>query len=179
MSNFLKQLAASIGGLFLASCAAPSKNPPATARVDLQRYLGRWHEVARLPMPFQKANESAIAEYGLNPDGTIAVHNVAIRPDGSQHDIRGYATVLNPPQNSKLAVRFNTWFGPFIPMPKEGNYWVLYLDETYQKAIVGTPDRRYLWILARTQKLPEPQLQDLVSKAKEQGFDVTRLIIAR
>jgi apolipoprotein D and lipocalin family protein len=105
-------------------------NPPATAeRVDLARYTGRWFEIARLPTFFQKANEAAIADYGSNPDGTISVHNIAIRPDGSRRDIRGYAKILNPPANTKLAVRFCTWFGWFIPVPKEGNYWILHVDK--------------------------------------------------
>ncbi len=163
--------------VFVSACSESVKNPPATAtRVDLQRYAGRWHEIARLPMPFQKAGEAAIAEYGMNPDGTIAVHNIAIRPDGSQHDIRGYAKVLNPPENTKLAVRFSTWFGPLIPVPKDGNYWVLHVSDDYQEALVGTPDRKYLWLLARTASLPEPRYAALVSKARQLGYDVSRLI---
>ncbi|MBL9145135.1 MAG: lipocalin family protein [Verrucomicrobiaceae bacterium] len=95
--------------------------PPTAVKVDLKRYIGRWHEIARLPMPFQKADEAAIAEYGSNADGTISVHNIAARPDGTQRDIRGYAMVLNPPENTKLTVHFSTWFSPFIPVSKDGN----------------------------------------------------------
>ncbi len=127
-------------------------------------------------MPFQKAEEAAIAEYGKNADGTISVHNIAVRADGSQHDIRGYAQVLNPPQNTKLAVRFSTWFGPLIPVPKEGNYWILHVDEHYQYAIVGTPDRKYLWLLARTPKIAGREYEALVARAKHQGYEVSRLI---
>lgn len=166
-------------GLALASCSTTSSNmnPPATAKnVDLKRYTGRWHEIARLPMPFQKAGESAIAEYGSNADGTISVHNIAVRPDGTQHDIRGHAKVLNPPENTKLAVRFNTWFGPLIPVPKEGNYWILHVGDRYQEAIVGTPDRKYLWLLARTSRIPRQRYAALVAKAGRLGFDVSRLI---
>lgn len=165
--------------LSLASCASTrssSTAPPTAAKVDLKRYIGRWYELARLPMPFQKAGDSAIAEYGSNADGTVSVHNIAIRPDGTKRDIRGYAKVLNPPENTKLAVRFSTWFGPLIPVPQEGNYWVLHLDENYQEAIVGTPDRKYLWLLARKPSLPEERYSALVTKAKALGFDVTRLI---
>lgn len=151
--------------------------PPATAEtVDLNRYAGRWYEIARLPMPFQKAGEAAMAEYGSNPDGTLSVHNIAIRPDGSQHDIRGYAKVLNPPENTKLAVRFRTWFGPLIPVPKAGNYWVLHIDDRYQEAIVGTPNRKYLWLLARTATIPGEHYASLVAKAETLSFDVSRLI---
>lgn len=150
--------------------------PPSAAKVDLDRYIGRWYEIARLPMLFQKADEAARAEYGKNSDGTVSVHNTAVRPDGTEHGIKGYAKVLNPPQNSKLAVRFKTWFGPFIPVPKEGNYWILHVDDKYQEAIVGTPNRKCLWILSRSEKLPENRYQTLVQKAKDLGYDVTRLI---
>jgi apolipoprotein D and lipocalin family protein len=165
-------------GLGLAACSPPrALDVPATAtRVDLQRYAGRWFEIARLPAGFQKADEAAIAEYGANADGTLSVHNIAVRPDGTQHDIRGYAKVLNPPINTKLAVRFSTWFGPLIPVPKEGNYWVFHVDDDYQEAIVGTPDRKYLWLLARTPAIPPPQYAALFAKAKQLGFDVSRII---
>jgi apolipoprotein D and lipocalin family protein len=175
----LSRAAVLLSALGLTACSSmkgPS-DPPATAKsVEIGRYAGRWHEIARLPMPFQKAGEAAIAEYGANPDGTLSVHNIAVRPDGSQHDIRGYAKVLNPPENTKLAVRFSTWFGPLIPVPKEGNYWVLHVDDSYREAIVGTPDRKYLWLLARTPTIPAPRYAALVAKAEASGFDVSRLI---
>ena len=166
-------------GLALASCSPTTSkmNPPATAKsVELKRYTGRWYEIARLPTSFQKTNEAAMAEYGSNPDGTISVHNIAIRPDGTQHDISGFAKVLNPPENTKLAVRFNTWFGPLIPVPKDGNYWILDVDDHYQEAIVGTPDRKYLWFLARTSRIPDQHYAALVAKADQLGFAVSRLI---
>jgi apolipoprotein D and lipocalin family protein len=150
--------------------------PPTTSKVDLGRYAGRWHEIARLPTPFQKNNEAAIADYGMNPNGTLSVHNIAVRPDGTRHDIKGSAKVLNPPANTRLAVRFDTWFGPLIPVPKEGNYWILHIDEGYQEAIVGTPDRRFLWLLARTPQIPPNRSATLIKKAETLGFDVSRLI---
>ena len=150
--------------------------PPTVAKVDLDRYIGRWYEIARLPMAFQNAEEAARAEYGRNNDGTVSVHNTAVRRDGTEHGIKGYAKVLNPPQNSKLAVRFKTWFGPLIPVPKEGNYWILHVDDKYQEAIVGTPNRKFLWILSRSEKLPQARYEALVKRAKELGYDVSRLI---
>jgi apolipoprotein D and lipocalin family protein len=163
--------------ILLGGCAAPDRTPPSTAeRIDVPRYLGRWYEIARLPMPFQRSNEAAIAEYGVNPDKTLSVHNIAIRPNGKSHDIHGYAKILNPPENTKLAVRFSTWFGPFIPVSKEGNYWILYIDKDYRQAIVGTPDYKYLWILSRTQKVSEAELLDLETIARKLGFDLSGLI---
>ena len=175
----LRSVPSMLLGLGLVSCCTTGRrvDAPVTAEsVGLSRYTGRWHELARLPMPFQKANEAAIAEYGANADGTISVHNIAIRPDGSQRDIRGYAKVLNPPENTQLTVRFKTWFGPLIPVPKEGNYWILHVDEHYQEAIVGTPNRKYLWLLARTPTISEARYAALVAKADQLGFDTSRLL---
>jgi apolipoprotein D and lipocalin family protein len=175
----LRDAAFGLLGLALASCESASgraEAPASAASVDLGRYAGRWYEIARLPTRFQKANQAAVAEYGANADGTLSVRNVAIRPDGSRREIRGSARVLNPPANTKLAVRFDTWFGPLIPVPKEGNYWILYLDEAYREALVGTPNRRYLWLLARDPTLPEPRYAALVARADELGFDTSRLV---
>ena len=177
--TILSRVALAFLGLGLVSCSTTRGrvDAPATAgAVDLSRYTGRWYEIARLPTRFQKANEAAIAEYGTNADGTISVHNIAIRPDGSQRDIRVYAKVLNPPANTKLTVRFKTWFGPLIPVPKEGNYWILHVDKHYQEAIVGTPNRKYLWLLARTPTIYEARYEALVAKANQLGFDTSRLL---
>lgn len=171
--------AALLATISLSCCSADKRSanpPPTAAQVDISRYSGRWHEIARLPAPFQKDNESAIADYGKNADGTISVHNIAVRADGTQRGIKGYAKVLNPPANTKLAVRFNTWFGPLIPIPKEGNYWIFHVDSNYQEAIVGTPDRKYLWLLARTPEISSQRKAALISRAKTLEFDVARLV---
>ena len=171
------QLLIVLCSLVLSACSTSKQKPPTTAKqVDLSRYVGRWYELARLPMPFQKPEEAAIAEYGSNADGTISVHNIAVRPDGTQHDIRGTAAVLNPPENTKLTVRFGTWFGPLIPVPKDGNYWILHVDKHYQEAIVGTPNRKYLWLLSRTAKVTPASYEELVTRARQLGFDVSQLI---
>lgn len=176
MATFLRFILMAFSFL-LGACSSAPKNPPPTAsKVDLDRYVGTWHEIARMPMPFQRDGDAAKAIYGKNADGTVSVHNIAIRPDGTQRDIRGTATVLNPGENSKLAVRFNTWFGPLIPVSKEGNYWIFEVDTDYRHALVGTPDRKYLWILARSPALPQQTEESLVNKAASLGFDTSRLI---
>ena len=164
--------------VLLASCQSVShSNPPATAaKVDLDRYIGRWHEVARFPTPFQRANEAAIAEYGKSSDGSVSVHNTAVRADGTTRDIRGSPEVLNPGTNTKLAVRFDKWYTALVPVPAQGNYWILYVDRDYQRAIVGTADRKYLWILSRTPQVPEGEMKRLIAMAKSQGFETERLI---
>ena len=163
--------------LGLISCQSPPpKAPPKTAdKVDVARYLGRWHEIARLPMPFQQENEAAIAEYGRNADGSVSVRNIGVQPDGTTREVHGYAKVLNPGTNTKLLVRFTEWFAVFIPKPEEGNYWILHVDKDYRHAVVGTPDRRYLWILSRSSSIQEKDLEQLKAIAREQGYDVSRL----
>jgi apolipoprotein D and lipocalin family protein len=69
-----------------------------------------------------------------------------------------------------------TWFGPLIPVPKVGNYWILHVDELYQEAIVGTPDRKHLWLLARASTISDERYTVLVARAEKLGFDVSRLI---
>jgi apolipoprotein D and lipocalin family protein len=164
--------------LLLPACRSNEEAPPPVTaeRVELTRYLGRWHEIARLPMPFQKEREAAIAEYGLRPDGEVSVRNIAVRADGTTREVRGQARVLNPGANSRLLVRFNEWFSVFIPQPEAGNYWILHVDADYQTALVGSPDRRYLWVLARQPALPEATLQRLLQVARDQGYDTQRLI---
>ena len=167
------------GAWLLSSCQsrpAPGSPPVTAAKVDVDRYLGRWHEVARLPMPFQQEGEAAIAEYGRNADGTVSVRNIAVREDGVTREVRGKAKVLNPGTNTKLTVRFMEWFGLFIPEPEQGNYWILHIDPGYQRAVVGTPNRRYLWILSRTRGMPAKELQELTDLAGKRGYDVGRLI---
>lgn len=164
--------------MLLASCSSTSTQPPpATAsKVDVKRYTGRWHEIARFPMSFQKADEKAYAEYGLNSDGTLSVHNVATAPDGSTRDIHGSAKVLNPGENSRLLVQFDAWFAVFIPKPEAGNYWILHVNADYSEALVGTPDRNFLWILARKPELDAKAYEALVEKARALGYDTERLI---
>lgn len=169
----------SLGAVALLVSCSSSKTtnpPPTAAKVELDRYVGKWYEIARLPMPFQKDDEPAMAEYGKNTDGTVSVHNTAFKPDGGKREIRGTATVLNPGVNTKLAVRFKTWFGPLIPVPEEGNYWILHVDPGYTQAIVGTPSRNFLWFLARSPKLTHSAYAALVAKAKSLGFATERLI---
>jgi apolipoprotein D and lipocalin family protein len=174
----MKTIATFLAFALIVSCQSnPTASPPQTvSKVDVKRYAGKWHEIARLPMAFQKAEEAAIAEYGLNQDGTITVKNTAVRADGSTRTIRGSATVLNPGSGSKLLVKFSEWFSVFIPLPKEGNYWILHVDADYSHAVVGTPDRKFLWILARKPRISDTDRKRLEGIAKARGFDLSRLI---
>lgn len=147
--------------------------------VDIGRYAGTWYEIARLPMWFQRHCVDSSATYTPRSDGTIAIHNECATEKGGIDKADGVATVIDTKTNARLAVIFDNWFARLFGSSREGNYWILDLDTEYRTAIVGTPDRRYLWILSRTPVLDEETYQRLVKKAEQLGFSVSGLIRAK
>lgn len=160
--------------LILSGCAwwPRQAGPPVTVvpKVDLARYAGKWHEIARYPNRFQRGCVGATAEYALAADGkSVEVVN-RCREEGSggkERSIRGKARVVDPATNAKLSV---TFFWPF-----SGDYWILALGSEYEYAVVGTPNRKYLWFLARTPTIPDDLYARLVEEARRQGFDPARI----
>jgi apolipoprotein D and lipocalin family protein len=145
--------------------------------IDLKRYAGLWYEVARLPNRFQKScQRETTAAYELLSGGEINVVNRCRAADGRMISVEGRARLAdrNGP-TSRLEVRFAPAFLSFLPMVW-GDYWILDITADYGAALVGTPDRKYLWVLSRTPTLDETTYQKLVSTAAAQGFDVTRLV---
>ena len=136
--------------------------------MDLQRYLGRWYEIARYEQSFQKGCEGVTADYALRQDGTISVVNRCRKPDGSASEARGRAKVVDKQTNAKLKVSF---FGPFY-----GDYWVLDHADDYSWAIVGEPSGRYLWILSRQPTPGEAEVRRLIDRAEGLGYDTSMLL---
>ena len=166
--------------VFLFACAGPaaldpSKVPPTVARVELARYQGTWYEIARLPMWFQRNCLRSQATYGILETGEVSVLNECETADGKE-SIRGRARAVDARTDAKLEVRFDTWFSVFMPSQPQGNYWILYLDDAYRTVIVGTPDREYLWVMARTPAIDEARYAELVGIARGLGFDTDKLI---
>lgn len=146
------------------------------ASVDLQQYAGLWYEIARLPNRFQKQCVNAVtAEYLLRADGTMTVVNRCRLADGRTTEAKGVARVAGPKTpNSMLKVRFAPSFLSFLPQVW-GDYQIILLDPGYRHVVVGAPDRKYLWVLARTPEIDEATYGRLLDEAKNQGFDVTRI----
>jgi apolipoprotein D and lipocalin family protein len=144
--------------------------------VDLVRYSGQWYEIARLPNRFQKRCAGDVtANYALRPDGKISVLNRCRLDNGEQIEAEGVARVAAKGKpNSILKVRFAPAFLSFLPQVW-GDYQIIALSPDYTQAIVGDPDREYLWILARSAQLDEATYERLVKEAASQGFDVTKL----
>lgn len=152
---------------------------PTVASVDLSRYAGTWYEIARLPMWFQRHCVDSKAMYSSRLDGAIGVHNECVTDTGKIEQAEGVATVIDAKTNARLTVAFDNWFARLFGSSREGNYWVLDLDPEYRTAMVGTPDRRYLWILSRTPQLEETTYRRLVERAQELGYSVSDIIRTR
>lgn len=171
-------LIVAFSGWLLGGCAGMEsrENLPTVAWVDLGRYAGTWYEIARLPMWFQRRCVDSKAVYTVQSDGRIGVHNECVTDEGEMAMADGMATVVDPTTNARLMVVFDNWFSRVFGSSREGNYWILDLDAEYRTALVGTPDRRYLWILSRTPWLDGALYDRLVRRALELGYPVERLI---
>lgn len=147
------------------------QNPPKTVQyVDLNKYAGLWYEIAKIPNSFQdQCIKGTTAKYVLKDDGEIAVINSCIDEDGKLDDADGIARVVDKKSNAKLEVSFVSFFGwrPFW-----GDYWIIGLDEDYQWAIVGTPNRKYGWVLSRSQKLNKETIDTIFQIIKDQGYNI-------
>ena len=156
--------------------AIQSASPVRTVeRVDLDRYVGEWHEIARYPNRFQRQCTGNVrARYAARPDGRIDVTNTCTVADGSEDEARGVARVVDTATSAKLKVRFApaalSWLS-FV----WGDYWIIGLASDYSWAVVGSPDRAYLWILARTPSLPDDAYRAAIETVRANGFDESRL----
>ena len=155
----------------LFGCSSANYPPLDTVdSVDIQRYIGKWYEIALLPNSFEKECNCTTAEYSIIDPATIRVINTCRKGSvsGEIDKANGKAFVVEGSNNSKLRVQF---FWPF-----RGDYWILELDkENYSYAVVGDPSRKYLWILSRTPKMDEQIFNMLVDRCKVKGFIVSML----
>ena len=154
---------------------AETAAPQAVDRVDIQKYVGKWYEIAHLPMYFQRKCIANInAEYSVNEDQTVNVLNSCRTANGEMISSEGVAYPQNR-GNSKLKVSFLPKGLRWIPFTK-GHYWVLRVDPEYKVALVGGPSNKYLWILSRQPQLDEATYESYLETAKHYGYDVTKLI---
>lgn len=164
-------------GLGMATMAyAESKPLNAVEKVELDKYLGVWHEVARKPLSFQKKCVRDIsARYTLNENGNIVVDNRCYDQEGKLSQSVGEAYVQNAPFNSKLKVSFLPDAIRWLPVGR-GDYWILKIDEDYQTVLVGEPKRKYMWVLSRDPEIKSEVLNEYLDYAKSVGYDLSDLI---
>ena len=106
----------------------------------------------------------------------MAVLNRCRTAEGKWEEARGTATPQVEGKTDKLWVEFDNWVSTLLPGVTKGDYWVLYLGDNYSTALVGNPDRKYLWLLSRKPQVDQQTRDELLSKAQQQGYDTTRLI---
>jgi apolipoprotein D and lipocalin family protein len=167
MKKYYKIISLMLLAWILNGCKAP-KDLPTVPEVDINKYAGKWFEIASFPSTFQKHCKCTFAEYTITDKGYLKVYNQCIdKRNGKIIDITGKAFPVEGSNNSKLKVQFFALF--------KAPYYIIDLDENYDYALVGSPDRDYLWILCRTTSMSDETYQKLCNKAQSLGFDVSKL----
>jgi len=166
----MKKYICALFAAFLSGCATAPKGVTPVAGFRLDRYLGVWHEIARLDHSFERGLVGVTAEYSMRPDGGVNVVNRGYSEAGGKwKEAVGRAYFTGDKAVGQLKVSF---FRPFY-----GGYNIIELDpDNYSYALVAGPDRSYLWILARSPELAPEIIQRLEARAKELGFAADKLI---
>jgi len=159
------------GGLLTDVNAGNKKLDTGTVNsVNIQRYLGKWYEIARFPHKFEDGLEKVTAEYSIRDDGKIRVLNSGFNEEGRLKTAEGKAYIPDPKDQSRLKVSFFWFF--------YGDYYILELDQkNYSWAMVGSSSEDFLWILSRTPKLDKEILEYLMENAAARGYDLSKLVL--
>jgi len=167
----MRKILTALACLIISGCLGMPKNVSPVKDFELDRYLGKWYEIARLDHSFERGLENITAVYSLREDGGVKVKNRGFSPvDNEWNEANGKAYFVNSPKEGYLKVSF---FGPFY-----GSYVVFELDkEDYQYAFVSGPDLSYLWLLSRTPVASKEVINDFIEKSKALGFDTSKLIM--
>jgi apolipoprotein D and lipocalin family protein len=154
----------------LSGCLAVPDGIEPVDNFELNRYLGKWYEIARLDHSFERGLEAVSAEYSLRDDGGIRVINSGRNTDTqANQEAEGRAYFVEQPDLGYLKVSF---FGPFF-----GSYVIFELGENYQYAFIAGNTTNYLWLLARTPEVPQELVNQFISRATQLGFETSQLIL--
>jgi apolipoprotein D and lipocalin family protein len=148
---------------------AQDNKPVKTVKyVDLKKYIGLWYEISKIPNRFQKqCVKSTTAKYIFEEDGDIKIINSCIDDEGEKDIAEGVAKVVDKKSNAKLEVSFVSFLGI---RPFWGDYWIIGLDENYKWAVIGTPDRKYGWVLSREPTLTNDVMNEIEIILKNNGY---------
>jgi apolipoprotein D and lipocalin family protein len=157
-----------LGAAALVACYDSAPPPDVAPSVDLGRFQGKWYEVAKLPRTTETDCTGTTATYALQADGSLELTSECHEHtfDGPLKSMTATAKVPDPKAPAKLALDIHGFYG---------DYWILEVGPAYEYAVVGHPSRAYLWILSRTPTLEQPLLDGILSRARQQNFDVERL----
>ena len=166
----MKNVFVFFASLMLAGCLGVPETITPVKNFELNRYLGKWYEIARLDHSFERGLERITAEYSLREDGGVTVINRGYSPQDAECRVaEGKAYFVNDAGEGYLKVSF---FGPFY-----GSYVIFEMDEkNYEYAFVSGPDTSYLWLLSRTPTLPQAVIDRFKQRSRDLGFDTSKLI---
>jgi apolipoprotein D and lipocalin family protein len=169
-----------LGLALLAACAPKptarlADGPPmrAVSALDIPRYLGTWYEIARFPNAGERNCAGVTATYTLRDDGMLGVRNTCFK--GTPQGRKVAVSLIGRAIEGAGGAKFDVGFLPWRKADGPGNYWVLYVSDDYQTAVVGSPSGRFLWLLARASKIDPATRATLNAQATAQGFDVRKL----
>jgi len=167
----MKKILIIITFIFLTGCIGTPDGIQPVNEFELEKYLGKWYEIARLDHKFERGLVQVSAEYSLREDGGVAVVNRGYSPAKNKwKEAEGKAYFVNAEDEAHLKVSF---FGPFY-----GSYIVFDLDkENYQYSFITGPNRSYLWLLSRTPNIDPKILERFKTMSKKLGFDTDKLIL--
>lgn len=154
----------------LTSCGNRLEQPTVT-KLDSTKYAGLWHEIGRLPNRFEKDVVAATATYGARPDGSLSVKNNGLKSNGKQTEIEGAVTQPDPKQPGKLKVRFDRFPASLFA----GDYWILALSQDYTRAMIGSPNQKYLWLLSKHEGSQKENFADFLKTAQKLGYDTSEV----
>lgn len=166
----MKKILLAVVSMLLGGCLGMPDSVTPVKGFELDKYLGKWYEIARLDHSFEKGLEQVTAEYSLREDGGVLVHNRGYSKSKNKWNAaQGKAFFVGKESEGYLKVSF---FGPFY-----GSYVVFKLDkENYQYAFVSGPNTSYLWLLSRTPTVEKALLSQFVKEAESLGFETEKLI---
>lgn len=169
----MKKLVLCLGILFSITAFAKQPALPTASDVDVARYIGKWYTIASLPQFFTRSCVGQTAEYGILNEQSISVHNVCYKENGKTKDIKGKGTIVDAPNNARLEVRFDSFWTNLFRV--KGEYVIIKLSEGYDSVMVGSTDRKSLWIMSRTPSIDPDALLDYKKTADDLGFSVEQL----
>lgn len=157
--------------------AQDEKSVPQTVKsVNLQKYTGTWYEIAKIPNSFQDhCIKNTTATYQLDEDGEIFIINRCVDEESDIGEAEGVARVVDTLSNSKLEVSFVSVLGVNLFW---GDYWILGLEENYKYVVVGTPNRKYGWILARDPKISDEDYSNCEGILIKNGYDPKEFVLS-
>ena len=171
-------VAAALFGSLMTGCSSDLRAPMSTvSNFEVERYLGKWHQVAAVPAWFQSdCVTDTAADYAMGEDGLIEVVNSCETDDGSRRRAEARARFLKSPSDGRLEVTFVEVAGIWV-WPAAGDYWIIGLDPEYRWAVVGQPSREFAWILARSRSLDTQTLRDIHHILEREAYDTCELFL--